>query len=645
MAASETAATTRIRGTGAFTGSDYALAVLLGGAGVAGLGVWLTGQIAGLLSGHGWPHVPLSQAFTITFALPHHLGDPRLAWPQPARQQLPGTVMLYSVLGLVLAALAVVVAVLVRWAGAGRQTRGMADPIELDASLSARAVLARAPRIRPGLTRAPQLPDVAVDLGVTGRRRLYAGLESSVLVVAAPRQGKTSQMIIPWLRVFPGPAVVTSVRPDVLQATASLREGTAWLLDLDGDHQWPHRLRWTPIVGAGDFEVARRRADVMVQVGKGAGSSDSSNAGFFAMTATNLLAAWLHTAALTGRTMADVLRWSTDATDDSPVKLLRDADGALGGVVKMLDGFYRQPDGTRSNLWTTVQTATSCLFGAVAADVFCGLAADSFDIEAFLRSRSDTLYLVVNEKEATSLAPLLTAFVDEITTTALTLAKASPNGRLDPPLGLVLDEVSNVIPLPDLPQLMSYAAGFGIFVVAVLQNLAAAQRRWQLVGRDEMWDNATVKIALGGLAGDDLDAFSRLAGSYREALQIPQHHRDGHHVQTTVVDRKTLPPERIRTLSERRREALIIHATTPPVITRMVRHYESKHAADYRTATAHARDLMGLPSEIQRDPRLRRWLNRLRPASLRPASGPGRRPGADSRVAHHDRRRTDDSLD
>ncbi|MFF5230271.1 type IV secretory system conjugative DNA transfer family protein [Dactylosporangium sp. NPDC000521] len=580
------------------SGSDLALAGLLGVVGFASIGIWLSGQVAGLVFRFTWPDSTIGDAFTIVFAIPKHLADPRLAWPVQAQQQLPGPAGFYTATVFVVAVLlAAAVAGFRAW-GAGRQAGGMASRQQLDKTMTARAVLRRASRIRPSLTGQATLADVAVELGTAGRTALYAGLESSVLVVAPPRQGKTSQVIIPWLRTFPGAAVVTSVRADVLEATATLRGGTSWLMNLDPVFSWPDQITWTPVAGAEDYDIARQRADVMIQVGK-QDAADSSNAGFFGLTATNLLAAWLHTAALCGRTMQDVLHWSTNPTDDSPVKLLRDADGARPGVVKMLDGFYRQPDATRSNLWTTVQTGTSCLFGPAAAAVFCGPAADSFDIERFLRSGADTLYLVVDEKKADAFAPLVTAFVNELITTAVRLAKLSPNGRLDPPLGLILDEATNVVPLPDLPQLMSYTAGFGIFTATVMQSLAAAEDRWRAIGRKMLWSHATIKIALGGLAGDDLDDFSKLAGMYRETLLVPQHHRQhGMHVQASVVDRKTMAPDAVRTLDEDRREALVIHATTPAVITRMVRHFEGPHRQEYEQAVTDARQKMGIPQKL-----------------------------------------------
>lgn len=584
--------TTRVRGAGSLDGSDLAFAALIGAGGFLGFGTWLTGQVAGLLFRFTWPQVPFDQTFTIAFAVPHHVSDPRLAWPAAARDQLPGPVGFSIAAVLVFAALTAVTLLAWRWLRSDNSPQGMASAQQLDRKLSAAAVLKRADRIRPDLGRKPRLADVAVSLGSVGRRKLYAGLESSVLLVAPPRQGKTSQVIIPWVRTFPGPAVVTSIRSDVLQATATLR-GKAWVMELTGTVTWPHKVAWTPIAGCRNYDIARRRADVIIQVGKQE-TADSSNAGFFGLTATNLMSAWLHTAALADKTMTDVLDWSNNPNDDTPVKLLRTADGAHEGVLKMLDGFYRQPQTTRANLWATVQTGTASLLGPAANTVFCGSVAGSFDIDAFLRSANDTIYLLVDEDQADALAPLVTAFVNEIITRAKQLAQTAPNERLDPPLGLFLDEVTNVVPLPSLPQLMSYAAGSGIFVAAVLQNLAAAEQRWRTVGRKMIWSNATVKIALGGLAGDDLDEFSKLAGAYRETLLVPQAHRDGHRVQASVVDRKTLAPHRIRTLDEDKREALVLAGTTPPVITRMIRHHESRDHALYTTAKAEARKLMGL---------------------------------------------------
>ncbi len=254
----------------------------------------------------------------------------------------------------------------------------------------------------------------------------------------------------------------------------------------------------------------------------------------------------------------------------------------------MLDSLYRNPSETRSNLFTTVQTALTPLFSRAAKRTFVPSNGVGLDIEEWLRAEG-TIYLLVKDKQATALAPLISAFVDEVIETATRIAVEAPGGRLDPPLGLFLDEVANVCPLPNLPELMSFAGGTGIFITGILQSQAQARKRWGTEGAEMLWGSATVKIALGGLSGKELDAFSDLAGTYRESLTTYQVSSHGTTLQTTLQDRKTLTPEEIRVLDEQDREALIIHATTPVTKVRMQRHYEGPDRDAYAASVKWAR--------------------------------------------------------
>ena len=73
-----------------------------------------------------------------------------------------------------------------------------------------------------------------VYLGLTSKGMpRYARAERAVLVLGPPRSGKTSGVIIPTLISHTGPAVSTSTKPDVWQATAGAR-GQAWVFDPTG---------------------------------------------------------------------------------------------------------------------------------------------------------------------------------------------------------------------------------------------------------------------------------------------------------------------------------------------------------------------------------------------------------------------------
>ena len=121
-------------------------------------------------------------------------------------------------------------------------------------------------------------------------------------------------------------------------------------------------------------------------------------------------------------------------------------------------------------------------------------------------------------------------------------------GRRDPALGMFLDEVGNVAPLPNLASLMSYAGGSGIFVTAILQSFAQARQRWGRDGADMLWGASTTKIALGGLSGDELEAFSKLTGTWDQVVTSTQHGRHG----TTHNNRRVHHLGRARTATHLR---------------------------------------------------------------------------------------------
>lgn len=49
--------------------------------GAAGLLVWASGQLAGLVFGHTWLGLGVADVASVLWSLPHHWGDPALAWP------------------------------------------------------------------------------------------------------------------------------------------------------------------------------------------------------------------------------------------------------------------------------------------------------------------------------------------------------------------------------------------------------------------------------------------------------------------------------------------------------------------------------------------------------------------------------------
>jgi type IV secretion system protein VirD4 len=576
---------------------DYVIAALI----IVGVGgaltLYLAGQLAGLLFEFAWPHVTIGQTLQIAKALPEHWGDPKQAWPIAARADLPGRAGFIAAAVLALAVLGTVVTVLWRQIArrGTRRVRGFASGSEVQQALSTSAVTKMGATIRPSLEgERIDVEDVGTVVGrrIPGAAKIALSAEESVLVLAAARQGKTSQVMIPMLHRWRGPAIATSVRRDIVEATASLRAlvGPVLVLAPTGMPKWPKGVQWSPAAGCHVYDTAKARAETIVRVGKGGSNAqqDSSNAGFFGSSATNLVAAWLHAAALTGGSMNDVVRWSLNQRDDTAVRLLRDHPDTEPGVADMLADMYASPQVTKANLWATATIGLSPLMSPTAREVFCGPIDQSMDIENFLRANG-TLYVLVSAKQAGGLAPIISAFIEAVTETAKRIGDLSPGGRLDPPLAVLLDEAANVSPLPDLPDLLSYSGGSGIFVVVVLQNMAQAADKWGPVGAEMIWGATTAKVILGGLSGSEVDDLCRLAGEYQQAVGSLQRGSNGTTVQTSYENRPVLTASDVRGLSTLRREALVFHGSTAPVRIRMTRHYEGPDRKLFEVAVRQAR--------------------------------------------------------
>ena len=74
--------------------------------------------------------------------------------------------------------------------------------------------------------------------------------------------------------------------------------------------------------------------------------------------------------------------------------------------------------------------------------------------------------------------------------------------RLDPPLLMALDEVTQVCPV-DLPVMLSDSAGKGVLIEAVCHSKSQLEQRWGKHGADTVWACSGTKILLGAISDPD----------------------------------------------------------------------------------------------------------------------------------------------
>ena len=159
--------------------------------------------------------------------------------------------------------------------------------------------------------------------------------------------------------------------------------------------------------------------------------------------------------------------------------------------------------------------------------------------------------------EEAPVAPLFAAMATEIHYIAAQIGQASPSGRLDPPLLMGLDEVTQICPVP-LPSWLSDSGGKGIQVVAVVHGEAQLTGRWGDHGRQVVLDTSSVKVFLPGITDTTtLDAAAKLCGQASWKVR-GQDHATRHDVAT---------PDMIRQLPAG--FALVIRGGCAPVIARL----------------------------------------------------------------------------
>ena len=550
-----------------------------------GLFLWIAGGLGALVIHHRWPPAPVTVGPALTFGLRAHWSDPAAAWPAAARSLVPGP---FAVYGIALAILVPTVgAVVLAWRALhpGRARSGLARRNEVRRSLSAHAVRTRRAQVRPGLggRRIPP-PELGVGLGrdASTGQTLWASLEDSFLVLGPPRSGKGQNLVIPGVIRAPGAVVVTSTRPDVLRHTAGARPAPVEVFDPHGQAGWDRPLRWSPVRGCEDPLIAIQRAGGFAT---GAGfQENTTDADFWTASAAAVIRCYLHAAALANLSMTEVLDWAFRPGHPEPVRILRTHPKAAPTWDGELASLATSERETRDSIWSGVHRGFDC-FADPRVLATCTPAADSaFDAESFL-GRKGTLYIVGSASAQLSVAPLISALIEDITERAQRLAYSNPHGRMDPPLSLWLDEAANIAPLPSLPFLLSAGGGSGICTVVVLQSLAQARKRWGVHQAEAIWDASTVRVVLGGLGNpEDLSAISRIAGEVDEEVTTTSTGPGGRSISTTLRTRPVLSPERLRTLPVD--TAVVLHRRTPPIEGVVVPWSKQPIAGDVRASLA-----------------------------------------------------------
>ncbi len=583
-------------------GHDRDRLVLVAVAGCLGMSwlIWLAGGLLAFMATGRWREVPVIQAPILLMRLMSHLNTPREAWPPLIRRSLPGSGVTdaWLVGSALLAGAAILWLAWHRsdgWRFRGAPGRVPAPGCEASRSAGARRLhysvrldrLAASsspsrtrgwahPRdLRP--LRVPKATGDRIVLGTHAGRLLAAEPRHSVMVVGPTQSGKTTGLAIPAILEWSGPLLATSVKADLLHETLEWRRslGEVQYYDPTGSvglvSGGSRASGWSPLARAVSWSGARRIASALCSVAR-AGDGGMEDAGFWYANAEKLLAPLLFAAATAGASMADVIRW-LDEEETTEVLLALELAGvpeALRAARASLGREERQ----RASVYATAETVVAAFADpAVAASaVKCEI-----DPAALVGGAGGSLFCCAPAREQERLAPVFTAIVREVLDAAF--ERAAATGRpLDPPLLVVLDEAASVAPLADLDRVVATAAGHGVQLVTVWQDLAQVESRYG--GRwATVVNNHRAKLVCSGIADPvTLQHVSGLLGEEERTEHSWTVGDDGRHSRTEAVTVRALaPPGWLRQLPPG--EAVLVYGSFPPALVALRPFFDDRELA------------------------------------------------------------------
>lgn len=495
---------------------------------VLGLLSYLAGQLTGLLFHATWPDAGFGQFPSIAARIVGHPGDPAAAWPKEARSDVAGPFVYYIVLILMLVG-AVFAAKYVRELWHGNMGKKDANAAQWARTKDIKTLIVPHAGIRGRLV-----------LGRSNGKLIATEPRQSVIVMGPTQTGKTTGFAVPAILEWDGPVIAASVKNDLVKDTFKWRrtQGEVWLFDPTRSTGFDYedvRAGWSPLSQARDWGGARKVSSWLCKANKSAGGGGGlEDGGFWFSTAEKMLSPYLFAAAVGGKDMATILRWIDTQEEKEVMSILQRA-----GVPEAMTAFeanMKRDERTKSSIFTTAET----IVDAYNDPLVCESAANPtiFPSE-LLNGGKNTLYICAPAHEQDRLQTIFTAIVAQMKSAAYELA-GKQNRAIDPPLLLCIDEAANIAPLHDLDAIASTAAGIGIQLVTIFQDMAQIEARYKERARTVV-NNHRAKVILSGISDTGtLEYVSKLCGEEEVDQQSTSISAQGERSTTDSKQQRTL---------------------------------------------------------------------------------------------------------
>ncbi len=552
--------------------NDSLLLIIISVFALIALSVWLAGGLAMVVAGHGWHEVGIDETLWLVIGMAKHPKNIILAWPKDKRALLgPKPIIYFAIFFVFLLMLAVFV--LLRSVHTKKRSKATGGGRIKSVSYRAQPVLnsgaSWASKQDMKILLAKKDTSQRLVVGRFHSRLLSVEANHSVLLVGPSQSGKTSGLAIPAILEWEGPIIATSVKTDLIRDTHALRakKGKTFVYDPTGISGLK-RSSWSPLLFSRTWEGALSTAASFCQQAK-TGGGGMEDAGFWYATAEKLIAPLLYAAANGGCSMDDVITWIDTAEAEEPFKILE----SLGNnaALRAAAASFSREDKQKSSVYTTAETVLAAFADPIVASVS---GSNDFTPADFTSGRSNTLYLVSPGHFQQRLQSVFTAIIKTILNHAL--EESCARGKvLDPALLVVLDEAANIAPLDNLDTLASIAAGHGVQLLTVFQDVSQIEARYGTRWATVV-NNHRAKVLCSSIADPKtLEHFSSVMGDEDKDVSSHSYDKAGNWTQSISSQPKRLAPvDYLRRI--RPEHAVLLYGHLPPVLMELRPFYKDK---------------------------------------------------------------------
>ncbi len=348
-----------------------------------------------------------------------------------------------------------------------------------------------------------------VALGRTGDRSVLAEPFGSVLVLGPHRSRKTSGVAVPALLDWPGPALIASIREDVVEQTIDARRALGEVMIIDPSdvlEDWPDRAGWSPLEFIDSLDDAQAVARVMVESGA---RIKGLNENHWTEAAMKLLTPFLYAAAKGGGSMVDVIRWMhtrDDAAVTAQLSSLGLTDSALA-----LDSLGTLAEREKSAIYLSLDVTVS-IWDRQRLQTLSATE-PLFRFAKFFNRDANTVYLCAPPDAQREYKPYLNSFtrlfLREVYRanrgfSSSTLGLRGPIAALEAsrgtvtPLLVVVDDAGAVAPIPDLDNFVGTANKVAVQLVTAFTDMSQIQALYSEAGARTIVNNHSAIVVMPG---------------------------------------------------------------------------------------------------------------------------------------------------